>query len=325
MIAMRFTKRNHYNPCFWTAHWNPGFLSSVLDRKVNFSEARTQQVYALSVKSNKVFRTTVENVHFDKHLGVAEISPEDAKDFCRRNFPDRHDQFCEDMKNRPETLYLDFEDVLTGLEATPAYQTLLKVIARQRIDGPMDRGFLAGFVLLHHLRSHAILNSMIEFHGELGIKKFEYFWMLKHFLSNTESCFALVMTFAMGYWKFYRMYEDTFPLNDSPILVYPESIMVALSPRLLLEIDRTRPCPHQEYAVTNYISSAKLDEFRRRTINNTFREIIFGHSSLLEQWQSSTEFAERHALMSNVSRYNAVVEQRGSRELWKINAYGGSG
>ena len=85
---MQPTKKHHYNPCFWTAHWNPQFLEGALKGERDLARARNQQVFALNVKSNKVYRTSVENVHYDKSMGVAEITPEAAKDFCKRNFPD---------------------------------------------------------------------------------------------------------------------------------------------------------------------------------------------------------------------------------------------
>ncbi len=173
------------------------------------------------------------------------------------------------------------------------------------------------------MRSHALLNSMVELHEKAGYQKFEYFWKLKSLLGNTNQCYACVMTFATGYWTFYRLGQDTFPLNDSPILRAPNSIMVALSPRLHLEIDGTRHADESQNTFCNFITNEKLDEFRRRTINNTFREIIFGSQSLLEEWRNSSEFADRHSLVANLSSYNALVERRGEAELWKINAFGG--
>ena len=66
-------------------------------------------------------------------------------------------------------------------------------------------------------------------------------------------------------------------------------------------------------------------EFRRRTIGNTFREIIFGDSQLLEYWQSTREFRDRVALMKDVKSYNRLVQAEGARELWQLNTYGNKG
>ena len=46
-------------------------------------KARDAAVHALSVKVNNVFTTTCKDVHYDKHLGIADITVKAAKDFCR--------------------------------------------------------------------------------------------------------------------------------------------------------------------------------------------------------------------------------------------------
>jgi hypothetical protein len=140
-------------------------------------------------------------------------------------------------------------------------------------------------------------------------------------LGNPDVLYRHVMTYAMGYFTLYKLHKDTFPLNDSPILIKPKSIMVALSPRLLLEIDRTKNNIPHDCCVSNYIPQDKFEEFQQRTIANTFREIIFGNPTLLEEWRNTKAFAERHALISNIKSYNAVVAQYAGSEIWKINAY----
>jgi hypothetical protein len=166
---------------------------------------------------------------------------------------------------------------------------------------------------------------MMELHEQSGIHWFESVWMLKRYLGNTNVVYRNVMTYAMGYFMLYKLNEDTFPLNDSPILIRPNTIMVALSPRLLLEIDRTRNNIPHDCCISNYIPQDKLEEFRRRTIGNTFREIIFDSPKLLEEWRSTEEFADRHALMSNVKSYNAVVAQHADSEIWRFNAHSDRG
>lgn len=124
---MTFTKRNHYNPCFWTAHWNAEY-HRVAVAGAQTSAARTQRVHELSVKSDKVFESTVENVHYDKHLGVAEITREAAEDFVRRNHPDKHEGFMRANVDAPYPVSIDFEEILGALEQMPPYQMLLDVV-----------------------------------------------------------------------------------------------------------------------------------------------------------------------------------------------------
>ena len=91
---MRPTKRNHYNPCFWTAIWNPTYYEAFLSESHNDLIPREQIVHALNVKSDKILIAKVDNVHFDKNLGFAEITLEAAKEFCKRHHPDEYEEFC---------------------------------------------------------------------------------------------------------------------------------------------------------------------------------------------------------------------------------------
>ena len=65
-----------------------------------------------------------------------------------------------------------------------------------------------------------------------------------------------------------------------------------------------------------------MKEFQRRTIGNTFREIIFGDERVLNQWQSTSEFRQRVKLVQEMGSYNLIVAKLGEGELWKINALG---
>jgi hypothetical protein len=320
---MQLTTKNHYNPCFWTAHWNPNYLAQALRGQKNFLEVRTQRVFVLNVKSDRIYTQAVENVHFDKNIGLAKITPDDAKDYCKRHFPDEYGRFCKDMDEQGEGHYiLDFENILTCLENSPAYEVLLDVICKGRIDSVKEKGFLTSFILVQHLRSHAIMNSMIEIGEASGRPKFEELLMLKHLLSDTDGMFQSSLMLSSGHWKFFRLDKETFPLNDTPVLIQPHSVIVALSPRLLVEIDRTDARNEEGWSSSNYITEEKLEEFRRRMIGNTFREIIFGEESLLKKWQATPEFRRRHELMSNTKNYNEIVTKHLGGELWKINAHG---
>jgi len=82
--------------------------------------------------------------------------------------------------------------------------------------------------------------------------------------------------------------------------------MVALSPRLLLEIHLDRQelgCGHR-----NWIEGEKLAEFRETTINNTFKEIIFSDGKLLEEWRVDPEFQKRVERVRTMKDYNSLIE-----------------
>ena len=320
---MNVTKRNHYNPCFWTALWNGEYYQAAKSSRVHLLSAREQTIHALSVKSGKLLARTVERVHYDKNLGLAEITREVAADFVRRHHPDQYQTFLRDSKGSQYPVFIDFEDILTALEQLPPYQTLMKVALSGSIDSAVEKANVGAFVVLQCLRSHAIMNSMIDWHDEIGYSKFEHFVTLKWMLGDTLALFNLVNPIVCCRWTLYTG-ASQLPLCDSPILVRPESIMVALSPELLLEIKPSSKAPEDTTPFFQCISEEKIAEYRRRTIGNTFREII-GSQVILEQWKETSEFRARTRLMKDVKNYNAMVSKDGRREIWQLNTYGNAG
>lgn len=317
---MSLAKRNHYNPCFWTANWNTDYFLASRAGKADSLRAREQLVHVLNVKSAKIYEANVDSVHYEKNLGVAEMTAEDMRDFCKRHHPDCYQAFCEEIEKDPTTLYLDFESILTGIENSEAYDALRKVIRTHRIHVPHDKAMLATFLVIHWHRSHAVMNSFLELTAELGQKKFEHFIMLKWQLSNHGSLYRQAMTLVPYRWHLYETDRDAFPLNDSPVLIGSDKVFIALSPRLLLEIDRSKIEGDSCITWSNYIRPDKLNEFRTRTLANTYREIIFSSARVLEEWRSTPEFSSRHELLKKSNQYNEIVSVQGKRELWNINA-----
>jgi hypothetical protein len=120
----RPTSRNHYNPCFWVALWNDAYFrewqstSSPPDR-----HAREQSVWVLNLRSDRIYESKVEGVHFQKGLGVAEISPESMLDWCKHWYPGEVAGLAEYLRHDPDPLYLDFEPTLHGLEQLHGYRS----------------------------------------------------------------------------------------------------------------------------------------------------------------------------------------------------------
>ena len=302
--------------------WNEQYCDQVRRRVSDLPPARSQQIYALSVKSNKIVRTPVERVHYDKNLGVAEITRESAKEFARRHHPDWYDDFVRQNADPDYPVYIDFEDILTGIEKLPPYTTLIDVGTTGEIRTIEQKAFMGCFVVLQFLRSHAIMNAMVQWNDALQRPKFEHFVTLKWFLSDAGALFKLVEPLVACRWVLYKALSDTFPLCDSPVLIHPNSIMVSLSPRVLLEIERPVPASQDELCSEQPVPHVKVEEFRRRTIANTFREVIFGDKEVLRNWQTSAEFRNRVELMKDTHHYNKLVRDDGRYELWLLSAYG---
>ena len=64
---------------------------------------------------------------------MAEITRESAEDFAKRHHPDKFEEFLRANATADYPVFLDFENVLTGMEHSAAYQTLMAVAKVQRI------------------------------------------------------------------------------------------------------------------------------------------------------------------------------------------------
>jgi len=78
-------------------------------------------------------------------------------------------------------------------------------------------------------------------------------------------------------------------------MISRDSLMATLSPRLLLEINLDVHRPEGSWRLRDDVPKHKLAEFRRRSIANTFKEIIFHDPQVLQQWRSSSQ-APRESL-----------------------------
>jgi hypothetical protein len=321
-VEVQLTFNTHYNPCFWTAHWNAAYFDAARRDMASTLTAREQPVHVLNFRANKVFEDKVENLHCDRGMGLAEITPEEAKEICKRRMPDEYEESCKQIDaDGPGGYVACHENLFTLMEKQPFYETLVRVIRRGRILHSGEKGFLAVFLAFQHLRSHGAVNSMAEGMEAAGLTRFELFLDMRNALSDPQFLSELTDAMLLGEWQFYRTEKDEFPLTDSPLLLRPETKMIAISPRLLLEIKGSSPNKRDSYTFMGRLPPEKLDEFRCRTIANTFREIIFSSRERLEAWRLSTEFSIRRERIMNQKGYNRLIgrDETGC-ELWEINA-----
>lgn len=280
-------------------------------------------MFALNVKSDKIRETSVDDVHYETGLGLAEIAREGAERFAKRYHPDKYEKFLQENESAAYPLILDVENLLTKLEELARDDVLLGVIKRRDLVSGQDKAFLADFVFIHWLRSHAIMSFMIEAKKKHGITKFEHLVTLKWALEDAGFSYPIVSHIASAHWNLYRTEEDIFPLTDSPILVQPrtKTIMLALSPRLLLEIYLGLLTNVEEWRTEDSIDHEKLTEFRRCTIGNTFREIVFSDRRVLERWQRTPEFQQRVNAIKTKG-YHALIAEEKRREVWLMHTLG---
>jgi hypothetical protein len=279
-------------------------------------------VSALNLKADRVYETTVESVHFDKDLGVAKITPESMKSFCRRWDPSKYEELSEYVTVHPETLYLDFESILTGVEESEAYRSLLETARLGDIPSAEHKGFLTCLLVLHAMRSHEMMASMIEGAAIRGLEKWEYFYLLKNAWSSPSILARAAVPLAVAGWTIYRSPNHRFPLCDSPVMIGPDGVMAVLSPRLLLEIDLTVTAPETTWTVRDGMSGKKRSEFRRRAIANSYRDIIFSDPDELQKWRAMPEFRRRVATLSQPDTQRALLREGTSRIIWALMGFG---
>jgi hypothetical protein len=166
------------------------------------------------------------------------------------------------------------------------------------------------------------MSVALEWNTQIGIDKFEYFVLLKWALSDRNFLSKQIAPIALSRWMFYRTQSDTFPLTDSPVLVNDDSVIVTLSPRLILEMYNQPGVGEISWDIKDGIDNQKLDEFQKRTIGNTFREIIFSDKQTLEEWKQTEAFERRVRTINNITSYNTLVLREKRRELWNLNAFG---
>ena len=118
-------------------------------------------------------------MHYDKHLGIADITVEEMKDLYRRRFPSKYDEMEEYLKDHDYDVFIDFEEFFGGIEKLLPYQTLLKVIRTNTIAGALDKSNLANFLIWQNLRSHAVMRALLEGGANAGVTKFETFLNVK--------------------------------------------------------------------------------------------------------------------------------------------------
>lgn len=315
---MQLSVKSHYNPCFWTAHWNADYFGAI--RSGTASSPREQRVSVLNIRAQKVYTNTVENTHRETS-GLLDVSKEQAKLSCQLWMPENYrDAWAEIDASPAEGYVFSVEELFTFLEKSSFYQMLRSVIRKGGIGHAVEKVNLAGFVVLQLLRNVELLKGIGDALVAQGRSRFDLFLALTRFLNDIQFIQRIIPKVAHGKWTFYKTYNDAFPLADSAVMIDGESKMIALSPRLLLEILGSDRRLGTRYTVCNFVSAAKMEEFRKRTIANTFKEIIFSSERLLQNWKNTPEFTARNlAIVGNRAGYQVRYDGEAFDENWLVD------
>ena len=105
-------------------------------------------------------------------------------------------------------------------------------------------------------------------------------------------------------------------------MIGPDSVMVTLSPRLLLEIDLTVRDAEPPWIVREDLPETKFAEFRKRSIDHAFKEIIFSDEQVLMDWLASEELNARMAALKDPARHQECIRLSALRTNYGINGFG---
>ncbi len=299
---MPITKDNHYNPCFWTAYWNSEYYFKKKNDPNFKGKAREQVIFSLNLKSNKILSTKVDNVFYEKGSGIARITKKEMLDYCKRNVPSEYQDVSDYYEKNPQDTFIDFENHFTGIENV-IRDVLESIIKTRNIKDISDKTYLSFIIFFQILRNHNTLKEFENYFDSKSLPKFELFINLKNTLSSNEAIWGLILPILSSKWTLYRLKRNRLPLSDNPVLIRPLHIFMALAPDLLIEIDLKKKVSVDNICkISNNLSLLKLREFKKRTITNSSREIIFGDSRLLEKWQKSSAYKKHRKYLNGTKR-----------------------
>lgn len=242
------------------------------------------------MSSGKVLPTITENVHFEKYLGIAKITKQDALKFCKKYKPEQYDAFKATIREDEYPLTLCIENIFKRLEELPPYKILESIIVKSKIDSFEEKIWLSCFVVIQELRGHTFIKELQQ---GLDSSKFESLVMLRWMLEDQKYLMSEVLPLTQSKWFFYLSENHKLPLSDSPVLYDENSIMIALSPRLLLKISLNEKSMNADFVNYSVLSEEIYLIYRDMLIKKAFKDIIFHDRNLLEEWAKLPEFLSR--------------------------------
>lgn len=296
---MPLTRKTHYNPCFWTAFWNQDYYEAILSNTINNLNCRSQYVFSLNLRSNMIRSTIVENVFYENNLGISRSNSNDIVGFIKDTLPYKSNKYKKGFdycKTHSFTISSGLENIFTTMEDT-VYKPMINIIKREEILDHNDKIVISAFIYFHLVRNPSFINNLFNNLRGGGISKIENFRILKNILSKPKDLGRFISTLIYFQWVTYKLNKHTFPLSDSP-LIYNGNIFVPISPRLLVEINPGISGDSDKVIKYFDITEAKYNEFRSKTIEATYREIVFCDKSTLTNWQNTFDYQKRLIILT---------------------------
>jgi hypothetical protein len=289
---MSSTKRTHFNPAFWIAHWSPDYHRS------RRPKPRECEVYALFCRTGSIARVKAENVHFEKGLGLA-VLPVDAAKMVVDREGLSEDEIKEMLAeiDAAGDLQVDFEGIFNSIEASAPFDYLKQVIAAERIETWEEKIHISAFLALQHLRHPRQWNALIQWRETyMGSPRWESLARLMLPKTWREVIGTLANRLSEVRWTMHVSSEPAFPIGDRVLLVNQKKNRVwsPLSPAVLLELCIDQPGnPPEPYVTVKAANKSTLINYSRLVAAQSDSMILFTDSGLLRSIAESFEFRNR--------------------------------
>lgn len=299
---MPITKDNHYNPCFWTAYWNFDYYNQSKCNSNLKRKPRDEVVYCLNLKSNSILKLKVRNVFFEKNAGIARISKQEMLEYCKTNFPENLDNLSKYFEENSSDVFFNFEVIFSDIENV-IRNSIETAIKTKNVRTLSEKTYLSYFIFFQIMRNHNLMRIFDDYFKSKAKKKYEMFFNLQQTLSDRQAIFNLILPILSSKWTMYCLNKFKLPLSDNPVLIRPLNIMIALAPDIMIEVELTKPVPIESLCtIKRGLPLNKYFDFKKRTIENSSREIIFGEKNLLEKWHKSTIYNKHLDTISRLKK-----------------------
>jgi hypothetical protein len=293
--------------------WNEQYYNNLKAGKKSNKNVREIKIYRLNLFSNTITLIPTQKVFFEKMLGIVKFNKCEAKNFLEKYYSQKYEN-----DNSNDEFLIDFENLFSAMESNPAYKTMISVGLGNKIKNIEEQANLGLFLLLHSVRNHVFLNSMLELELEVSGSKLELFMHIKWALQDIKILKSIVSKYLKGEWVIYR-FKKPLPLIDSPVINKNGLLMCTLSPYILLTINMGKSTGKVKYkkVIFNYF----YKKIKKQLISNTYRDVIFTSQNQAEKWLLSDDWKKRIKLIKNKSKFSEMIKQKGDHEIWSVNNY----
>jgi hypothetical protein len=273
---------HHFNPCFWTAHWNFSYLEAVRQQRKTSGRARQQKVCVWKLKPDKIIFSKTEDCFYEKNANNTIIFHDQIAALIN-NFSSGNNLQTHGIDENSTVASFNIENLFSTIEGL--YQnTLIETIRTGQINDLATKTMLSFFIFSQSIRNPSawnylkgsFLNNKNNTDDDGNI--FNMFVKFRKALEDRERIMSFIIPFLSVKWVLFKVNRYTFPLSDHPLLFLKEKLILPLAPDLLLEIYLNEPVDVASAPCTyRYrLGYTRYNQYKRATIAHAKDEMVFG-------------------------------------------------